>query len=191
MGKNPGFRAWFYFRQGWSTYFAFIFAAVNTLTVTYYLAIENYPFLKTIFPSFEQYILIVVLIGLPLLVTIGYAHYKKTPSYRAEADVWVESNPYQARVLVNTQLSLELNMKLTNILLKLSSKQEITQKEIHEIKDLQSKLSLENIHQVPKIKKIVLNFNYSYLILAKDNVLKKNCFVDLKKTMFKEFNKIR
>tara|TARA_Y100001936_G_scaffold238460_1_gene270305 strand:- start:1853 stop:2347 length:495 start_codon:yes stop_codon:yes gene_type:complete len=139
MGKNPGFRAWFYFRQGWSTYFAFIFAAVNTLTVTYYLAIENYPFLKTIFPSFEQYILIVVLVGLPLLVTIGYAHYKKTPSYRAEADVWVESNPYQARVLVNTQLSLELNMKLTNILLKLSSKQEITQKEIHEIKDLQSK----------------------------------------------------
>ena len=42
------------------------------------------------------------------------------------------------------------------------------------------------------IKKIALNFiNYSYLILAKDNVLKKNCFEDLKKTMFKEFNKIR
>ena len=139
MGKNPGFRAWFYFRQGWSTYFAFIFAAVNTLTVTYYLAIENYPFLKTIFPSFEQYILIVVLIGIPLLVLVGYAHYKKTPSYRAEADVWVESNPYQARVLVNTQFSLALNMKLTNVLLKLSSKQEITQEEIDEIKVLQTK----------------------------------------------------
>ncbi len=139
MGKNPGFRAWFYFRQGWSTYFAFIFAAINTLTVTYYLAIENYPSLKTIFPSFEQYILIVVLIGIPLLVLVGYAHYKKTPSYRAEADVWVESNPYQARVLVNTQFSLALNMKLTNILLKLSSKQEITQEEIDEIKVLQTK----------------------------------------------------
>ena len=137
MGKNPGFRAWFYFRQGWSTYFAFIFAAINTLTVTYYLAIENYPFLKTIFPSFEQYILIVVLVGIPLLVLVGYAHYKKTPSYRAEADVWVESNPYQARVLVNTQFSLALNMKLTDILLKLSSKQEITEKEITEIKELQ------------------------------------------------------
>ena len=144
MGKNPGFRAWFYFRQGWSTYFAFIFAAVNTLTVTYYLAIENYPFLKTIFPSFEEYILIVVLIGIPLLVLVGYAHYKKTPSYRAEADVWVESNPYQARVLVNTQFSLALNMKLTNILLKLSSKQEITQEEIDEIKVLQTKF-LEHI----------------------------------------------
>ena len=41
------------------------------------------------------------------------------------------------------------------------------------------------------IKKIALNFNYSYLILAKDNVLNKNCFEDLKKIMFKEFNKIR
>ena len=139
MGKNPGFRAWFYFRQGWSTYFAFVFAAINTLTVTYYLAIENYPFLKSFFPSFEQYILIVVLVGIPLLVLVGYAHYKKTPSYRAEADVWVESNPYQARVLINTQFTLALNMKLTGVLLKLSSKEEISEKEINEIKDLQSK----------------------------------------------------
>ena len=41
------------------------------------------------------------------------------------------------------------------------------------------------------IKKISLNFNYSYLILAKENVLKKNCFKDLKKIMFEELNKIR
>ena len=144
MGKNPAFRAWFYFRQGWSTYFAFIFAAINTLTVTYYLAIDNYPFLKAIFPSFEQYILIIVLIGIPLLASVGYAHYKKTPSYRAEADVWIESNPYQARVLVNTQFTLALNMKLTGILLKLSSKKEISEEEINEIKDLQLKF-LEHV----------------------------------------------
>ena len=41
------------------------------------------------------------------------------------------------------------------------------------------------------VKKISLNFNYSYLILAKDNALKKDTFDDLKKTMFAEFNKIR
>ena len=40
-------------------------------------------------------------------------------------------------------------------------------------------------------KKISLNFNYSYLILAKENALKKDSFEDLKKTMFSEFNKIR
>ena len=41
------------------------------------------------------------------------------------------------------------------------------------------------------VKKLSLNFNYSYLILAKDNALKKDCFLDLKKAMFTEFNKIR
>ena len=48
--KKLGFRAWFYLRTGYAQYFAFIFAAINTLTVTYFLAIENYPFLYT--PSF-------------------------------------------------------------------------------------------------------------------------------------------
>jgi len=41
------------------------------------------------------------------------------------------------------------------------------------------------------VKKIALNFNYSYLILAKDNALKKNSFENLKKTMFAEFNKVK
>ena len=30
--KSTSFRAWFYFRTGWAVYFAFIFAAVNTLS---------------------------------------------------------------------------------------------------------------------------------------------------------------
>ena len=137
MRKNPGFRAWFYFRQGWSTYYAFIFAAINTLTVTYYLAIENYPSLKNIFPSFEQYIIIVVLVGIPLLIGIGYAHYKKTPSYRAEADVWMESNPYWARLLINSQFSLTLNLKMINLITKISNNEKITDKELDELKNLQ------------------------------------------------------
>ena len=52
MNKNNLlFRAWYYFRMGWSTYFAFILAAINTLTVTYFLAIDNYPSLKSVFLS--------------------------------------------------------------------------------------------------------------------------------------------
>ena len=41
------------------------------------------------------------------------------------------------------------------------------------------------------IKKVSLNFNYSYLILAKESALKKDSFKDLKKTIFTEFNKVR
>ena len=94
MGKNLGYRGWFYFRIGWSTYFAFLFAAVNTLTVTYYLAIDNYPILKELFPALEQYVLFVIVIGVPLLVFTGYANYKKTRAFRSEVDIRIESNPY-------------------------------------------------------------------------------------------------
>ena len=137
MGKNPFFRAWFYFREGWSTYFAFIFAGINTLTVTYYLAIESYPSLKSIFPSFEQYIIIVVLIAIPLLTGIGYVHYKKSPSYRAAADVWMESNPYWARLLVDSKFILTLNLKMTTIITKISKNEQVTDDELNEIKELQ------------------------------------------------------
>ena len=85
MKESVPFRAWYYFRMGWSTYFAFIFASVNTLTVTYFLAIENYPVLQQAFPSFVHYIVVIILVGVPLLVAIGYIHFKKSPSFRAEA----------------------------------------------------------------------------------------------------------
>ena len=162
MGKNPFFRAWFYFRQGWSVYFAFIFAAINMLTVTYFLAIDNYPTLKEVFPSFEQYILIVALIGVPLLASVGYAHYKKTPSFRAEADVWMESNPYQARVLVNSQFSLLLNLKTINLITKLSNNEKISQVELDELKELQKKFEGHLDKRTISNKKDQLFFKENY-----------------------------
>ena len=109
MKESVPFRAWYYFRMGWSTYFAFIFASVNTLTVTYFLAIENYPVLQQAFPSFVHYIVVIILVGVPLLVAIGYIHFKKSPSFRAEASVTYESNPWALRDLVNSEYNLVLS----------------------------------------------------------------------------------
>ena len=134
MGKaNSGFRSWYYFRTGWSTYFAFILAAINTLTVTYFLAIENYPSLKTVFPSFEQYIIIIVSIGIPLLVTVGYTHFKRTHAFKSEVDVLIESNPYQKRNTVNGEINLRLNLQLVSMLLKLSKKENLSEEDTQEI----------------------------------------------------------
>ena len=141
MKRNLGFRGWFYFRIGWSTYFAFLFAAVNTLTVTYYLAIDRAPFLQTIFPSFIQYIIIVGAIGVPLLLLIGYSHYKKTQAFRSEADIWIESNPYQARWLVNTELILSLNMQLTKLILKLSQNEKLSDEEVTKLTKTEEEIS--------------------------------------------------
>tara|TARA_B000000460_G_C21484760_1_gene378717 strand:+ start:45 stop:539 length:495 start_codon:yes stop_codon:yes gene_type:complete len=133
MTENPGFRAWFYFRNGWSMYFAFIFAAINTLTVTYFLAIERAPSLQAIFPSFFQYVLIVSLIGVPLLIGIGYAHWKRTKARKAEVDIGFETNPYQRRFVVNTEIILHLNLRLIEMLMRSTSGEKLTENEMKEI----------------------------------------------------------
>jgi len=141
MKANLGFRSWFYFRMGYSTYFVFILAAINTLTVTYFLAIDNYPSLKDFFPSFEQYVVIIVCVGIPLLILVGYAHYKKTLAYKSEADVLIESNPYGRRALVNSEISLQLDLKLISLILKMSNGEKIDKNEIAEVEKLSHEIS--------------------------------------------------
>jgi hypothetical protein len=133
MNENVGFRSWYYFRMGWATYFAFIFAAINTLTVTYFLAIERYPVLTGIFPSFLQYVVIVSAVGVPLLVVIGYIHYKRTVAFKSEIDVIMESNPYQRRNIVNITLILQSIIQTNQLLLKLSKNEKLSETEIGEI----------------------------------------------------------
>ena len=137
MKQRKGFRGWFYFRTGWSTYFVFILAAINTLTVTYFLAVDNYPLLKVIFPTFEQYTLITVSIGIPLLILVGYFHFKRSLAFKSELDIQTESNPYLSRNTVNADLTLKLNLKLISLLLKMSTGEKIDKNEIDEIGKLQ------------------------------------------------------
>ena len=140
MEKNLGFRGWFYFRTGWQTYFAYIFAAVNTLTVTYFLAIENYPLLAMFFPTFFHYIVIVAGVGVPLLVLVGYVHFKRSKSFRAEQDILVETSPHFRRMLQNTEILLPAYLKLTELMVKLSENKKLTDKEFEEVSILQQEL---------------------------------------------------
>lgn len=141
MQRNLAFRAWFYFRNGWSTYFAFIFAAINTLTVTYFLAIEEYPVLHAVFPTFIHYVIIIVAIGVPILVTIGYIHFKRSAALRSEADIQMEANPYWRRLLLNSELVIPLHLKLSQLIIKMSNNEKLTKDELDEIAKLQSDLN--------------------------------------------------
>ena len=51
---------------------------------------------------------------------VGYAHWKRTPAYRSEADIWMESNPYQARMLVNSEMLIKLNLRFIELIVKQS-----------------------------------------------------------------------
>ena len=150
MAKNKGFRAWYYFRNGWSMYFALAFAAINTLVVTYYLAIEKAPILKELFPSFLHYLLIVIAVGVPLLILVGYVHYKKTSAFSNEVVVNFESNPFQRRVLINTEINLQINIKLLELISKLNDNESTennsleTEKLLKEVKQFISERKFEN-----------------------------------------------
>ena len=141
MEKNLGFRGWFYFRTGWATYFAFIVAAVNALTVTFFLAIDEYPSLSVIFPTFFHYVVIVSGIGVPLLIFVGYVHYKKSKSFRAEQDVLIETSPHFRRMLQNTEVLLPSYLKLIESVVRLSENKKLTDKELEEVSKLQKQLN--------------------------------------------------
>tara|TARA_B100000029_G_scaffold183608_1_gene181169 strand:+ start:9617 stop:10213 length:597 start_codon:yes stop_codon:yes gene_type:complete len=154
MNSNPGtannkkiggqrlvFRLWYYFRTGWATYFTFAFAAINTLTVTYFLAVENYPVIHQIFPSFSSYVVTLVTIGVPLLVLVGYVHWKKSGARKAEVDIGFETDPFRRRTLVNSELLVMMNLKLLKMLVKLSEKKTLTEDELNSIKELDEELS--------------------------------------------------
>ena len=137
MNKKIGFRFWYYFRQGWATYFAFIFSALNTLVVTYYLAIEKVPALVEFFPTFTHYVVVAVVIGIPLLTSIGYLHFKKVPAYSSEVDIGIEQNPYVFKLPPNgwNQAAVfPMYRLMTIMLLKISNNEKLTEDEITEIK---------------------------------------------------------
>ena len=168
MKTSTGFRGWFYFRMGWSTYFAFILAAINTLTVTYFLAVDNYPALKMIFPSFEIYVLIIISIGVPLLIFIGYSHYKKTKAFRSEVDVLVETNPLMRRNVVNTDIILRLNTNLIALILKLS-KNASNEEELKNVEKIQ-----EEIIELIKNRSLFNNLDIDYV---NENIRKKSDYM--------------
>jgi len=134
------FRSWFYFRQGWSTYFAFIFAAINTLTVTYYLAIEKYPLLHTLFPTFWLYVAVVAGIGIPVLVLAGYVHFKRSNAFKAEADINVEANPHFRRLLSNTEILFPILLKLLELTTKINN-ENLSEEETKELNILKDNLN--------------------------------------------------
>ena len=136
-------RMWFYFRQGWTTYFAFIMAAVNTLTVTYYLAIENIPILKEVFPTFILYVVVVCSIGIPMLIFVGHAHFKKTSVYGSESDIIAESYPYYYKLTPGVQYEAQFPVYLAMLELmeKLVPEEKLTEDDKQTIVNIKSNIN--------------------------------------------------
>jgi len=141
--KSLPFRAWFYFRMGWATYFAFIFAAINTMVVTYYLAIEKLPLLKETFPTFGLYLVTLTLIGIPILISIGYIHFKRSSAMSEEFAVSYESNPYLYKTPPgwHKEVVFPLYLIITDMLLKISKNEKPSDEELKQINEIRNKIT--------------------------------------------------
>ena len=85
--------------------------------------------------------MIIVGIGVPVLILVGYIHYKKSKSFRAEQDVLIETSPHFRRILQNTEVLLSSYLKLTELMIKLSENKKLTDKELKDVSQLQQKLN--------------------------------------------------
>jgi hypothetical protein len=88
------FRAWFYFRQGYNLYLAFLLGFSSNLVVLYRLEVVDNTYLRPIFPSLGIFAVIGVLVAVPVGILAGLYHMKRTGAYAADASVAVEANPY-------------------------------------------------------------------------------------------------
>ena len=74
-------------------------------------------------------------------MAIGFAHYKRTAAFQAEAEIGFETNPFFRRMLLNTEAILPLQLKLTELLVKMSKNEKLTNDEIEQISKVQERLS--------------------------------------------------
>ena len=118
-------------------------AAVNVLTVTYFLAIDNYPVLQVVFPTFVHYIATAVCIGVPTLIFVGYVHYKRSAVFATEVEVNYETNPYYYKAAPGWQRDVifPLYLNMINLMLKMSKNEKLTPDEIKTMSNLQESLS--------------------------------------------------
>ena len=144
---SRSFRSWFYFRTGWSVYFAFVFAAINTLVVTYYLAIENIPLLGEIFPTFTHYVITTISVGIPIVVAAGYIHFKRSAGFKSEVDIAIETNPHARRILLNTEAIITSYLFSNELVMKMLKDEKLTDEEIKKLTKLQEKIREHSKHK--------------------------------------------
>ncbi len=141
--SNFLFRIWYYFRIGYGPYLTFILGIATTLVTVYYLAINNIPFLQSIFPAFWVFSLISLIVGIPAACILGWFHIKGSAIFKSEQDITMEANPYNYKIPPGfwQEAFAPLYLELLKGMAKMLEKQALlTGEEREQIKQLEKKL---------------------------------------------------
>lgn len=112
---QPLLRSLAYFRAGFNYYINFPIGLIGFGTSFYYLAIQNIPPLKQLFPGFIEFMIALIFIIYPIGHIAGVLHFKKL-LFKTEQDILTESNQYSQNILAPIfvpmyQFMLELGQK--------------------------------------------------------------------------------
>jgi hypothetical protein len=97
------------------------------------------------FPKFSIFALLALFVGLPLVVIVGWLHFKGTMAYSSELDITVESNPYQYKFTpgYQRQVTGPLGLIVLDLLTKISDDRKLlTDKERAEVERAREKLKI-------------------------------------------------
>jgi len=143
MGKQrKGLRVFFYFRLGYAVYLALMIGVINVLTSTYFLAIEKVPVIKSIFPTFEIYILTAIAMGIPIIAFSGWFHYKRAGTYSAELSIAQQNHVYNYKWLpgYHKEVFSHAYLAIFRATIKRVKSEKFTDNEIKNMKKIQKDL---------------------------------------------------
>jgi len=91
-------KRWTELRFGFGLYMAMPLSLATTATVLYKLLIVDNEILSPIFPSFTIFALLMVFIGLPTAIGLGYYHNKH--QLEVDLEIAIRNNPLTAKITV-------------------------------------------------------------------------------------------
>jgi len=103
------------------------FAFLGYATSIYYLAIQNIPFLKAVFPQFRSFLAVAVITIPALCMLIGYAYMKRSWLFRTAREIQIEADPYA------TEKIPPVNLPMYYVLCELAKKQGIDTSKVEKI----------------------------------------------------------
>lgn len=143
MKRNRrGWRTLFYFRTGYATYLVLLLGAINVLTSTYFLAVEQIPLIKEIFPTFESYVLTAVAVAIPAVTATGYIHFKRVGAHSAGMSVATQHHIFNYRMPPGFTIEVfgPAYKAILKAALKRTSSEKLTEEEIREIDEIRERL---------------------------------------------------
>ncbi|NIQ14703.1 MAG: hypothetical protein GTO02_09980 [Candidatus Dadabacteria bacterium] len=77
---------------------------INTIILVYFVAGDKVFVIRDVFPHIAFFIIAAVGVGGPLVIFIGWLHYKK--AFKSEADIMTRQNPFNTKIMIPTMLAL-------------------------------------------------------------------------------------